>query len=134
MDWTSSAFVEVLSFLLPGFVAAWVFHGLTPYPKPPQFERLVHALILTAIVNALATVGKLSAPNLLWNDQSTLALSVALAFGTGSLFALLANRDLVHRLLRKIGTTTLLSGYKSNRVNWLRSEAASIKSGVAVSS
>ena len=106
MDWASSNFVDVLSFLLPGFVAAWVFHGLTPYPKPPQFERLIHALILTAIVNALVIPAKMLTPTVSWNEHGTLALAVATAFITGTTFAFVANRDLAHRLLRKVGLTT----------------------------
>lgn len=106
MSWTSSEFVHVLSFLLPGFVAAWVFHGLTPYPKPPQFERLVHALILTAIVNAAAFVGRTLSPGYAWSDQSSLALAVGLAFLIGAVFAFVANRDFAHRLLRRLGVTT----------------------------
>jgi len=106
MDWTSSDFVAILSFLLPGFVAAWVFHGLTPYPKPPQFERLIHALILTAIVNALVALIKMLAPSVLWSEDGTLALAVAMAFVTGSAFAIVANRDVAHGLLRKFRVTT----------------------------
>jgi hypothetical protein len=105
MDGSSSEFVAVLSFLLPGFVAAWVFHGLTPYPKPPQFERLIYALILTAIVNAFVNATKLFADGILWSDNGTLALAVAMAFATGGGFAFIANRDLAHRLLRRLQIT-----------------------------
>ena len=105
MDWASSDFVGILSFLLPGFVAAWIFHGLTPYPKPPQFERLIHALILTAIVNALVIPTKKVAPDFAWNEHTTLVLAVSIAFVTGTAFAFLANRDLAHRLLRRLGVT-----------------------------
>jgi chromate transport protein ChrA len=93
MDWTSSEIIAVLSFLLPGFVAAWVFHGLTPYPKPPQFERLISALILTAIVNAVvATVQLISDQT--WTDEERLAIAVLVSVIVGVLFALMANRDL----------------------------------------
>lgn len=106
MDWTSNEFLAIISFLLPGFVAAWVFHGLTPYPKPPQFERLIHALILTAIVNALATSIKALAPGIPWSEEETLVLAVMIAFTTGGIFAFVANRDVAHRLLRRLRVTT----------------------------
>lgn len=106
MDWASSDLVGVFSFLLPGFVAAWIFHGLTPYPKPPQFERFIHALILTAIVNAVVIPSKAFIPNFSWTDQSTLALAVTIAVVTGTAFAFVANRDFAYRILRGIGVTT----------------------------
>lgn len=106
MDWASSDFIQVVSFLLPGFVAAWVFHGLTPYPKPPQFERLIHALILTAIVNALTIVIQESLSGVAWISESSLAVAVPLAFLIGTIFAFVANKDFAHRRLRKWGITT----------------------------
>ena len=45
----------LLTFLLPGFLSAWVFYGLTSHPKPPQFERTVEALVFTFVVQALVT-------------------------------------------------------------------------------
>ena len=49
MNWASSEIVGVLSFLLPGFVAAAIFYSLTSYPKPSPFDRVVQALIFTVI-------------------------------------------------------------------------------------
>ena len=54
MNWASSETVKILAFLLPGFVAAAVFYSLTSHPKPSQFERVVQALVFTAIVQGLA--------------------------------------------------------------------------------
>jgi len=34
-------FIILVTYLLPGFLAAWVFYGLTSPPKPSQFERVV---------------------------------------------------------------------------------------------
>ena len=42
--------------LLPGFLAAWVYYGLTAHPKPSPFERVIQALIFTVIVRALFIV------------------------------------------------------------------------------
>ena len=45
--------MAVLTFLLPGFVAAAVFYSLTSHPKPSNFERVVQALIFTIVVEAV---------------------------------------------------------------------------------
>jgi len=47
MDSFAKDFVTLLQYLLPGFVAAWVFYSFTSFPKPSQFERVVQALIFT---------------------------------------------------------------------------------------
>lgn len=50
--------IGLLQFLLPGFVAAWIFHSLSSFPKQSQFERVVQALIFTIIIQALAFLTK----------------------------------------------------------------------------
>jgi hypothetical protein len=42
--------------LLPGFVAAWIFYGLTAHPKADHFERVVQALIFTVIARGITIV------------------------------------------------------------------------------
>lgn len=49
----SKEVVLVLVYLLPGFLAAWVFYGLTSHPKPSQFERVVQAVIFTFVIQTL---------------------------------------------------------------------------------
>ena len=44
--------IEVLNFLVPGFVAAGVYYGLTAAPKPNTFERVIQALIFTVVIPA----------------------------------------------------------------------------------
>ena len=44
-DWANNT-IEVLNFLVPGFIAAAVYYGLTSAPKPNTFERLIQALNL----------------------------------------------------------------------------------------
>jgi hypothetical protein len=41
---------------MPGFFTAWVVYGLTTYTKPPQFERVVQALIYSFLVNGVVAV------------------------------------------------------------------------------
>ena len=45
MSWVTSEVVGVLTFLLPGFIAATIFYSLTSYPKPGAFDRVILALI-----------------------------------------------------------------------------------------
>ena len=49
------ALLAQFQYLLAGFVAAWVFYGLTPYKRPTPFERIVQALVYTAVVQLLTT-------------------------------------------------------------------------------
>ena len=53
MGETSKDVLTLLTQLMPGFLTAWVVYGLTTYTKPPQFERVVQALIYSFIVGAL---------------------------------------------------------------------------------
>ncbi len=47
MNLPSSEVLKVIYALLPGFVAAWIFYGLTAPPRQSPFERVVQALIFT---------------------------------------------------------------------------------------
>ncbi len=116
MESASADVIAILRFLLPGFIAAWVFHGLTPFPKPGQFERVVHALILTMLVQVLlvavewllvATGSIVSVGR--WAASTSLVWSVVLAFAVGLFFSRWANNDTVYRLLRESGFTKLNS-------------------------
>jgi hypothetical protein len=56
MEGVSANLVNVIYQLLPGFLVAWILYGLTAYPKPSPFERVVQALIFTVVVRALVIV------------------------------------------------------------------------------
>ena len=96
LNWTSSETVRVLAFLLPGFVAAAVFYSLTSHPKPSQFERVIQALVFTAIVQGVT---------LLVSNSPNLGVSLLVAAGVGLVLALLSNHDWAHWVLRKIHVT-----------------------------
>lgn len=43
---------ELIAFvyaLLPGFLTAWIFYGLSAYSKPSSFERVIQALVFTLL-------------------------------------------------------------------------------------
>jgi hypothetical protein len=108
--------VHLLTYLLPGFLAAWVFYGLTSHPKPSQFERVVQALIFTFIIQILLPpcrwlleqIGLAFAVRP-WDGAAEGVTSLVLALGFGSTLAFLTNTDSAHKWLRTRGFTTRTS-------------------------
>ena len=113
MNALSNNVVALLTFLLPGFVAAAVFHSLTPFPRREPFERTVQALIFTILIQAavavvqsvLLFVGKSGLEIGPWNHRAELVWAVLLAVALGLVSAAVSNRDSVHQLLRRLGIT-----------------------------
>ena len=109
MSWASSEVVSILSFLLPGFVAAALFHSLTSYPKPKEFERVVQALIFTiiaqAIVQAIQWVARLVKFEVAWIADFEILVSVIVAVAVAIVAVYLANHDTLHGLLRRLKAT-----------------------------
>lgn len=115
MEWLKSTeIVATISFLLPGFVAAWVFHGLTAHPRREPFERVIHALIFTAFIQAatyLMRIGLECAASCLeydfgpWTPAAGVVWSFVIALMLGTGFSALANYDVVHSGLRRLGIT-----------------------------
>ena len=97
---------SVLRFLLPGFFAAWVFFGLSAYEKPSQFERVIQALIFTLAVQffvslyAIIYFKKDANLNPILPLYTETIISVICATFVGLFFALLANKDWLHGVLR----------------------------------
>ena len=104
--------VSLLQYLLPGFLAAWIFYGFTSHPKPSQFDQVVQALIFTLIVQAgifclqkvVSVIGSFWTIGQ-WNEQSTLLASIFSAVIVGFLFAYFSNNDRIHAFARKLGIT-----------------------------
>jgi hypothetical protein len=96
----SSEIVDAIYRLLPGFITAWIFYGLTAHPKASSFERVIQALIFTLFVESIvqaftklsgdAVFGKIDA-------ELSLILKVAVALLLGLVFATMANCNLVQR-------------------------------------
>lgn len=116
IDQLSSEAVAFLTYLLPGFVAAWLFYGLTSHPKPPQFERVIQALIFTFVIQAMLPAVK--APLHYagrwvsirpWDHSAELQASLFLAVFFGALLAFFTNKDSFHRWLRSKGFTSRTS-------------------------
>jgi hypothetical protein len=113
LEWKSdiTGLMPLVQALLSGFIAAWIFHGLTAHPKETQFERSVHALIFTALVQipviavqrACMTFGWLAAGD--WSKETDFLASMVSAVVVGLFVSVCANNDIPHRLLRKCGIT-----------------------------
>jgi len=106
MNWASSEAVAILAFLLPGFVAAAIFYSLTSYPRPDAFERIVSALIFTAIGQAITEYGlsvfaETGGAGGQWRLLASIPVAAALGLGA----AVSSNTDTVHRLLRRLRVT-----------------------------
>jgi hypothetical protein len=92
--------------LLPGFVAAWVYYGLTAHKKPSSFERIIQAFIFTAFVLPLRYGVKCLALWIgqsysigVWSADASLAWGVVIALGMGMLASWLTNTNALHKLL-----------------------------------
>lgn len=112
METFAKDFVTLLQYLLPGFVAAWVLYGLTSYPKPSQFERVVQALIFTILIQGFVYLIKKLLffignkwPLFNWNLHSDIIWSIAVAILFGIFFSYYANNDKFHKKLRDWGVT-----------------------------
>lgn len=113
MDLPSAGLIEILNYLLPGFVAAGMLFVLTPATRPAPFERIVQALIFTLLVRVgveaaarLAVQLGASEPTLdFWFARSGLPASVVAAMAFGAGVAWITNHDKLHWLLRKMRIT-----------------------------
>ena len=95
--------IPVLQYLLPGFFSAWIFYGLTAYPKPSPFERVIQALIFTFIIRGATEI--LEACLNIKSSIFIFILSLLIALLLGILFSWFANNDLFHRFLRHLKIT-----------------------------
>ena len=90
--------------LMPGFLAAWCFYGLTAHQKSSEFERTVQALIFTTIVRAVVVcvrfmllwLGTTILSVGQWTDDGEFVVSVVIGVLIGVAFASSANNNWPH--------------------------------------
>ena len=110
-DIVTTGIVGVLTYLLPGLVAAATFYALTSHPKPNTFERIVQALIFTVLAQILADQVPRPAepwaahPSAHGPDNWKTVASVLIAIVLAVLATYVSNNDILHRVLRKLGVT-----------------------------
>ena len=133
MNQVSGQVIEILQFLLPGFVTAMIFYSLTAYPKPSTFERVVQALIFTIVIQAMVQIlfwaGSLFSEIQLSSDDQKVAVAVAsvlVAVFLGLGVAYISNNDTFHRPLRNWNITRATSypsewysAFSANDDNWV---------------
>lgn len=112
MENISKDVISILQYLLPGFLAAWVFYAFTSHPKPSQFERVIEALIFTLIIESIVFLEKgallkFSAVWKIgdWDGYSKAVCSTASAILLGTAFAYYSNNDKFHKMMRRLGIT-----------------------------
>lgn len=113
MGETSKDVLALLTQLMPGFLTAWVVYGLTTYTKPPQFERVVQALIYSFIVNAVVAVIEWAALIAgrfvvlgMWDKRSELIYSTLIALALGLVLSYLMRSDKFFALARRFKLTS----------------------------
>lgn len=113
MGETSKDVLTLLTQLMPGFLTAWVVYGLTTYTKPPQFERVIQALIYSFLVNAVVAVleGTLLIAGKtvrfgLWDKSSELVASTAIALLLGLVLSYYMRTDSFFKLARRLRLTS----------------------------
>ena len=116
VSWASSEAVSVLIFLLPGFVAAGVFHSLISNPKPSGIEVIVRAFVFTVIVHVIARLidWSISAieSNGPQNETWQIVILVVVSILLGLFSAYAWNNDFFHKPLRNLNITRQ-SSYQS---------------------
>jgi hypothetical protein len=113
MDIFKVDLIQLLNHLMPGFLAAAIFHGFTAHAKPTPFERVVQALIFSTILQIpVFFVKKYFLPiggswfiDGQWSAESSLLLSVILAIAFGFMLAICANNNIPHGRCPRFVTT-----------------------------
>jgi Family of unknown function (DUF6338) len=99
--------VSLLTFLLPGFLVAWVLYALTSHQKPVKVERIIQALVFTLFVKALIFIERFFLESVgswhairPWNSDSELFASLITALALGLIGAYVINTDSLYQFLR----------------------------------
>ena len=117
MEYITSELINLINFLLPGFITSYLFYSLTSFPKKSTFESVVLALIYTVIINLIVDVMGLAflaiGENLFaiaqWSGTIKVLWSIILALLLGLLLTFLYNNDKLHKTLRKFKITNQTS-------------------------
>ncbi|WP_448107123.1 DUF6338 family protein [Pseudomonas azerbaijanoccidentalis] len=114
MDDLVKEVIPLLQYLIPGFLAAWIFYSLTAFKRPDTFGQIVQALIFTFVIQSL--VGGFGALMMvtgesffsvgLWDKKAEALWSAMIAVLLGMLSSHIASSDKLHALLRKLKVTT----------------------------
>ena len=113
----SSESIQILVFLLPGFLAAGLFQTLVSSQKPSGFDVIVRAFVFTFFVHLLAEpIVQMAQPIIQNKKSSEIYIAIILVFIAavfGATAALIWNKDIFHKICRKINLTVLSSNYST---------------------
>ena len=109
MAYLTSELINLLNFLLPGFITSFLFYSLTSFPKKTEFELVVMALIYTVVINSIVEVlswglialGTTGFSIGEWSSTAKVLWSIFLAVLFGLFLSYFYNNDLLHKFLRK---------------------------------
>lgn len=109
MNEISLELLQVLYLILPGLVATVIFYSLTSHPLPGNLERVIYALIFTALAKVCTDL----VHSLLGTTYYSLSVTqlshweALIPIGVGIVIGLLTvwfvNHDVLHRFFRWIG-------------------------------
>ncbi len=113
MDEITKELPSLITQLLPGFLTAWVVYGLTTYTKPPQFERIIQALIYSFIVSSVVAMIELTASICgkffilgEWDKRSEMIYSTLVAISLGLLLSYFMRSDTFFAFARRLKLTS----------------------------
>lgn len=106
MEIPDSDIVKAIFQMLPGFISAWIFYGLTAHARPTPFERVIQALIFTMFSEAIVTVlsqclfliGSWRSMGV-WTADVAFVWKVLTSIALGLTFACFANTNKLHQCL-----------------------------------
>jgi len=100
--------IPLLQYLIPGFIAAWIFYTLTSFRRPDTFGQIVQALIFTFLIHGCVIglrelfyyVGERGLDYGVWDASSQAIWSAVVAVALGLISCFIASSDLLHVVLR----------------------------------
>ncbi|WP_137806544.1 DUF6338 family protein [Pseudomonas sp. G(2018)] len=113
MDDLIKEVIPLLQYLIPGFLAAWIFYSLTAFKRPDTFGQIVQALIFTFVIQSLVVglgalllvAGERIFSVGMWDRKSETLWSAVIAVLMGFISCHIASSDKLHALLRKLNIT-----------------------------
>lgn len=117
MDELVKELIPLLQYLIPGFVASWIFYTLTSFKRPDTFGQIVQALIFTFFIHGVVAgigglliyIGKAWVVWGLWDQKAVAIWSAVIAILLGLFACFLVNKGYLHAILRFVGITVKTS-------------------------
>lgn len=117
MDDLVKEVIPLLQYLIPGFLAAWIFYCLTAFRRPDTFGQIVQALIFTFVIHgAVLAIGAvcvwIGSKGFVigqWDVKSEAIWSFIVSIFLGLLSCWLSTSDKLHGWLRNKDITVKTS-------------------------